>query len=302
MTHSETCPEIERLAALADGRVSNEERDVLLRHVNRCEDCYEILVDTLKYASSVSALPASDTSARSPALDRPWKWAAGLAIAAGILLVLLIPVTTLILWPSEPPLTAAALSDALQLESQGDLLAAQLIDNLDAGRGFAADSDAGRIAFRLGVRQMDLAVARSAGAEIWLDRILREMERTLEVAPRFSTQIRLVQETRRGLSAGALSPTEVAALEEGLAAVQPDFFSLGLWAESGRLAAANQTMSLLESQAFSEGLVLATRLELPPTATAEVTRIQALSESEVQGKEAWESLEKSFSDLIQLLL
>jgi len=74
--------EIEDIARLADGTVDAGERARLLRHINRCPRCYEILHQTLKDAPF-------DTSAK-PAAGPWWKTKVAYALAASIILVFVI--------------------------------------------------------------------------------------------------------------------------------------------------------------------------------------------------------------------
>ena len=74
--------EIEDIARLADGIVDNDERRRLLRHINRCQKCYEILDHTLK--------DAPFTTSVKPAAGPWWKTKAALALAASIVLIFII--------------------------------------------------------------------------------------------------------------------------------------------------------------------------------------------------------------------
>jgi hypothetical protein len=79
---SEKHIEIEDLARLADGAVDKEERQLFIRHLNRCRRCYEILQETLKDVSAESSPQP---------LSAPW-WKTRMvyALAASIILVVLI--------------------------------------------------------------------------------------------------------------------------------------------------------------------------------------------------------------------
>jgi len=74
--------EIEDIARLADGIVDNDERRRLLRHINRCQKCYEILDHTLKDAPFATSVK--------PAAGPWWKTKAALALAASIVLIFII--------------------------------------------------------------------------------------------------------------------------------------------------------------------------------------------------------------------
>ncbi|UCE56151.1 MAG: hypothetical protein JSV31_12110 [Desulfobacterales bacterium] len=73
---------IEDLARLADGAVDKAENQHFIRHLNRCQRCYEILQETLKDLAD----EASVQTTSSPW----WKTRTAYALAASIILVLLI--------------------------------------------------------------------------------------------------------------------------------------------------------------------------------------------------------------------
>jgi len=79
---SESHVEIEDIARLADGTVAEDERERLLRHINRCPRCYEILHQTLKDAPLDISL--------GPATGPWWKTKVAYALAASIILVFVI--------------------------------------------------------------------------------------------------------------------------------------------------------------------------------------------------------------------
>lgn len=73
---------IEDLARLADGTVDGGEREHMLRHINRCQPCYEILHHTLQDVSRA-------TFAK-PAARSWWKTKTAYALAASIILLFVI--------------------------------------------------------------------------------------------------------------------------------------------------------------------------------------------------------------------
>jgi len=73
---------IEDIARLADGTVDDVERERLLRHINRCQRCYQILHHTLQdAANATSATSAGGTW---------WRTKAAYALAASIILIFVI--------------------------------------------------------------------------------------------------------------------------------------------------------------------------------------------------------------------
>jgi hypothetical protein len=73
---------IEDLARLADGAVDKAENQRFIRHLNRCQRCYEILRETLKDLADEASVQTT-----SPPW---WKTRTAYALAASIILVLLI--------------------------------------------------------------------------------------------------------------------------------------------------------------------------------------------------------------------
>jgi len=79
---SKTHADLEDLARLVEGTLDSAERKRLLRHLNRCGKCYEILQETLKDVSN-------ETSGK-PAPTAWWKRKSVYALAASILIVFII--------------------------------------------------------------------------------------------------------------------------------------------------------------------------------------------------------------------
>jgi hypothetical protein len=72
----------EDIARLAEGTIDKVEQEHLLRHINRCQRCYEILHHTLQDLSSAAAVK--------PAGDPWWKTKIIYALAASIILIFII--------------------------------------------------------------------------------------------------------------------------------------------------------------------------------------------------------------------
>ena len=97
---SETHPDLEDIALLAEGRLNDAERKHLLGHLNRCGQCYEILQETLKDVSP-------ETSGQ-PAPTAWWKRKSLYALAASIILVFIFSGQLINkFWTQPTPITAA---------------------------------------------------------------------------------------------------------------------------------------------------------------------------------------------------
>lgn len=79
---SESHADLEDLARLAEGTLGSAERERLLRHLNRCGKCYEILQETLKDLSA-------ETIAK-PAPIAWWRRKSVYALAASIIMIFII--------------------------------------------------------------------------------------------------------------------------------------------------------------------------------------------------------------------
>ncbi|MBW2409243.1 MAG: hypothetical protein JRF72_05555 [Deltaproteobacteria bacterium] len=82
--------EIEDLARLVEGHVSQAENERFTRHLNRCPRCYEILQDTLSDLSRESSAQPASVPAPVPALAALWKRKTFYALAASVILVFLV--------------------------------------------------------------------------------------------------------------------------------------------------------------------------------------------------------------------
>ena len=99
---SESHPELEDIALLAEGRLDGAERKRLLGHLNRCGRCYEILQETLNDVST-------ETSGQ-PAPTAWWKRKSLYALAASIILVFIISGQLINkFWVKHTPITSARL-------------------------------------------------------------------------------------------------------------------------------------------------------------------------------------------------
>jgi hypothetical protein len=100
---SENHADLEDIALLAEGRLDGAERKRLLRHLNRCGQCYEILQETLKDVST-------ETSGQ-PAPTAWWKRKSLYALAASIILVFVIGGQLIDkFWIQQAPITSARLT------------------------------------------------------------------------------------------------------------------------------------------------------------------------------------------------
>ena len=77
------CPSLEDIAAFMDGRLSSKERDEILYHLNRCNDCYELFSETLETKREIEKDEMRGTS------HPLWKKVIPYAAAASLVFILI---------------------------------------------------------------------------------------------------------------------------------------------------------------------------------------------------------------------
>ncbi len=227
------CPGMEDLAALIEGRVSDSERVRLLEHVDSCQDCFEVYADGIRYQES---RPLTSRWFR----DRRSLYAAASLVAATVALI--VGLRLFERWGGfDAELPAQALVTTLLSTIDAESAADNAAVIPDAGLAFAAGADLERLSFRVGVRVIDLEVARQADSYLPADRALLDLTSTLlridEAHSLAASLGRIRDSLQDGASPRAAVPP-AASLEEGLgASLDPLYYALGKWAECCRLAA-----------------------------------------------------------------
>lgn len=230
MTTEATLRDLERTAALLEGRLAGAERDAAIARVEADEDLREVLADLIRFRAAGAADTAPALAPRPAWHRRARRLVLPFAAAAAIAVVVLLP------------------------GRDGQLPAGWYEHAWDVTRGSSARSpgtgtdscdgrdspDTGNASFRLGIRLQELSTAiaagDSAGAAIVGCRLSVSVGRLggMELA------VVEVRDLGQG-SAGArnLLP-RLAAIDRAIGshrAVDPSAFALGKWAAAGRLAA-----------------------------------------------------------------
>jgi anti-sigma factor RsiW len=240
------CPELEALAAFADGRLAGGERAAVVAHLADCDACRELVAETLALAADERPTAAGEEVAsggdvvpfRKPKRAPRRRLLAGVAAAAAV-------VVAALLWlRSSPPaaeVTLAALADEPRLLERLGADWAEPLWSVTRGDGPAV-SDAAR-AFRLGVRSADLELALGAGDRRAARRFAAECALLLGDVPLADPAAHLYRELARragepGEAVAALAADATTAARLAREAVEPQHGELGRWSETGRLAAA----------------------------------------------------------------
>ncbi len=87
MKSSDQCPDLEELAALADGQTDPGSREHLLEHLDSCEDCYEVFAETVRFSEEVDGV---EQDSRNQGLWTSLSPVARAGLAAAAMLILLV--------------------------------------------------------------------------------------------------------------------------------------------------------------------------------------------------------------------
>lgn len=242
MAVAETCTSPADLAAFLEGNLAGEERDRVVRHLNRCPDCFERYIGTAKLLDAIedeeATAPLAPTVVSLPRRPRWQAWL--LPLAAAILAVVGIsrfwkassgrlpspgPELSQV-FPALPEARRAAFDEKIRRIVRGHQ------DNAPEGPTFR------RQAFRLGARWVDLDPALRSQSTTLAERALRDLR---EVLPGSIERGDLPQQPcGRLLASQDPEPTEIDACRKVIEKVFGDWseFALGRWTEATFLAMA----------------------------------------------------------------
>jgi hypothetical protein len=260
MSDYQSCPDPIALAAFVDGRLSADERREVVLHLDRCEACYETVLETVRFQSEEEPAGRVIGPRRLGATSRrpAWFWP---AVAAASLLAAVLVFPVLRTNPDrvevatvEPTNGVAALVAAVDAERLGDLG-----DSLwpvwpeEGGLAFSPISP-DIASFRVGVRLVDLRFAAASRDARSVNRALGRLTRTLEAAGLGPTLERVEPELEAARAASS-DPARLAERierieRETVAGLDSAELGLGAWAEAGRVAAATGDRDYLGSAVF----------------------------------------------------
>ncbi len=259
-------PDVETLAAFAEGALDGVARQRVVEHVADCPDCYELVAGTARFLDEEARGPAADP-APSPTVLRPapGRWrsrlavAATLAAAAAAALLLIGRPTGW--WQGPAPAPGPALGELAAALPAAPSLVTTLAADWDAhgwpvSRGTVPTSTEGpQRSFRLGVRVLELDLALRGGDHELARRLTYRIDPLLGSGSAGAPLRGLYtgeQGIRGRLAAGvppeALLPVSRQGdllLDGGAAAVDPFWYGFGKWAAAAELAAGAGETSFL---------------------------------------------------------
>ena len=250
-----SCPRIEAIAALIDGRLIGAEHEEITAHLGECESCYELFAETLRFQHEERGFIKGRVVPHPTFFSRRPAWAAGFAVAAAALVaaVLLVPRLGGGLDETLP-------ADQIVALMAQDVTAAKLTESAYSGldwprtRGSFVGSSSEQLSFRIGVRMVDLAASIRAGdgrrSEEYLVETI-EMARTLpNPSELLASSEQLLERLMDGERADMLAEN-LTTLDRLLIETADDpYYTLGKWAEAGLLATRIGNADLLTDSAF----------------------------------------------------
>lgn len=280
----------ESLAALLDGRLSAEARARVLETLARSDAALEAFAETARFQFEASQpTEVRAITDRKTAKDVRWRRLALPAAAAAALLLVVSPFAIRFLQGPAITLTGTQLGAAL---GPTTALTSTLGPNWDdrtwsVTRGGAARLVEPELAFRLGVRSVDLQVALTLGETRRADRLVSEMRDWLgqiqmaqPVTARFiELQTGLTDDTRAARDLAARAERD---LGEFLATPR---FTFGKWCAAAELATRVHRGSFFESDLTTDFLDQAAGLGLADQDIEALRQIVAITDDGVSDAE-----------------
>ncbi len=245
MLTEQQAADLEQLAAFIDGRLSGEQKARVEERLLRDEDYYEVFLETVRFQEEQEA--AGEGVVGRVVWWRSWRVAVPLVAAAALVVVVVG-----LMMPGEQPLPG----DRVALLDPSAIVAREGWD-YPGWRRFRSDSipeglRPEELAFRLGIRAVDLRVALAAGDLEAARGHVAQLEELAEKSSLFSVAVAY---RNLGKQLGTLDPegfaAEVVRIERRMFGIfeeetlEANRLVLGAWSEAGRLAAFSHDASAL---------------------------------------------------------
>ncbi|MFQ5525917.1 MAG: hypothetical protein ACE5GX_06600 [Thermoanaerobaculia bacterium] len=283
----------ELIAAFIDGRLPEDEREAFLQRLDEEPALYEVFAETVRCRDELAASSAEVVEHPRSRQSSYWR----VAIAAGLVLVIGIPV----------------LMRSLSEESYGEMLADGRLDPyLTEGwyeqpwsemRGPTPGRRDADTAFRIGVRVVDLEVALRAGRMEDAGVLTHRLEARLGGIELTEPLRASYAELGRRLDEG-IGQEEALELAGSVATLTGEYlpdlqsaYRLGVWVESGALAARSDNEELLRSSWFRRELRSLRDEQFPRGFGEELEAIAQLTAGSMTEADL-EALEETFSAIL----
>lgn len=256
--NANTCPEVERLAALAEGRLAGAERSAALAHVAGCSNCYELFVEIRRSLDELALAPAAAPQSEPPTTPEPknrasespsaarrppgWRLLA-LAAGVGVVFAAVYSYYGLAGGVGRPPSRQMLMAGLSPPSESARFLWGGLVERSAA----AIESPLARDSAEIGALLLDLDLALAAGDGPHAARVARRFSAILATAGLLPEDAAWLSEVAKSPEAHfRLSSRRLDALEERLRQrFLPFFLDLGAFAEAARVASLKGESSLL---------------------------------------------------------
>lgn len=291
-------PELEELAAFIHGTLTPEERLRFLRTLDENDDALELLAETLQHAQGLEEVGSPDRSDRRAPESVPPAWRANRRGEKDA------PFTALLRWL--PAAAAIILGFVVLFTLQRERVTLPVVELLqpitretplrvpgaDSRSWVAARGTEDVTGFRLGVELVDLYVARGNDDSSLRQSALSRMEALVE-----------------NVGKGPRLVEELAALERGSGLenlerrleieFNPLQLAYGKWAESARIAAANESPDVFSSARFRDFAREVRKLTVTDYARDQLDRAEMILDRELE-PEDFRELEALFTSIVNL--
>ncbi|MGH9324097.1 MAG: hypothetical protein ACRD3V_29940 [Vicinamibacteria bacterium] len=274
------CPPAEELASLLEGRSGFRARRKLLVHLNTCEPCFQVFSAAAEFQADFPEHALSPPRrARHPFLL--WVVAAVLLLSAAG--------TGFLLWrASSVERGGMPLAEVVELLPAGSL-SDELWPAVSVQFRSEHRDDRKQTAFEIGVLMVGLAVNLE-------ERRLDDARHRQGVAIEALASVDAASRSRGELAAAA---PDLPAIDEALGReLDSVYYTLGKWAEAGRLAARRDDAGFLTSESFRGVERFLRNAKLPDEIQKELDAVRQLTEARPTGEAELARLEDSLTKIL----
>lgn len=295
--------DFELISAFIDGRLSGTDRERAVRLLADSEEAFEVYSDALRTRADLKADVVVPISERRPWRSAvPWR-AVGTVAAAAAVLIAVFPAVQARRDRAVMDVTSNELVRPFAGSPGARTLLASDARGWSVTRGGSGPLVDSTLAFRLGVRSVDLQVAVAQRDTLRADLILREIVETLDaidLSEPFRAQYLAIRDSGAVRSSAADLSATVATAERGLDGfLQSSWFDFGRWIGAAELAARARSQEFFADARTERFLRVAAANDGLSAGDAElIRRIGVLGGQAVTDAE-FETLREHFSTLIR---
>ena len=292
MQSSENDIDLELIAAFIDGRLSGADRERAVKLLTSSEAAFEIYSDALHVQADLAPENVIALASRRGRGTRRW-WAIAPVAAAAVLLIAILPTIRARRDQAVFSSTTMAIAQPLmdRAESPGVLGAGWDQRNWSVTRGTVARLVDSTIAFRLGVRAVDLRIALANADTVTAGRLVDEMVASLVLVP-LSESIRADYSALRGRITSSAPRAQFVASASRAEEAMDEFlgsrwFGFGKWFGAGELAARTHSPEFFASERTARFLEWGDRAW---RSRAERRRVVAPDQAPRQARRHWRAV------------